>query len=284
MRRQNTLRALAGALLPLTLVLSSCASGQPSADSSASANAEKAYSASKSPDSQAIEKVENLASLSDNVARAYQRSLSQCMTERGFPHHKAPAGEAETPLLLQADLEPLTVADARARGYEERYSLATTALEEQSRTMSDAEMQALNGTEGKGGCQQEATRAVFGSEESRATIRKVYITAVHYLNNDAIFKDLGPATEKWAQCMKERFGGDYTTPVMAREQYRQNNQDTHELAINDATCREATGLDAEQRKIAIAYLSSFLEKEQGLIEQVTTIKKTAEENARKILS
>lgn len=284
MRRQNTLRTLAGALLPLTLLLSSCASGQPSADSSASANAEKAYSASTSPDSQAIEKVENLASLSDNVVRAYQRSLSQCMAERGFPNYKVPAGETEIPLLLSVGFEPLTVADARARGYEERSSLVTAELEEQSRTMSDAEKQALDGTEGKGGCRQEATRAVFGSEESRATIKKVYVTAVHYLNNDAIFKDLGPATEKWAQCMKERFGGDYTTPDMARLQYRQNNQDTHELAINDATCREATGLDAEQRKMAIAYLSSFLEKEQGLIEQVTTIKKTAEENARKILS
>jgi len=182
--------------------------------------------------------VENLASLSDNVVRAYQRSLSQCMAERGFPNYKVPAGETEIPLLQTAGFEPLTVADARA----------------------------------------------FGSEESRAIIKKVNVTAVHYLNNDAIFKDLGPATEKWAQCMKERFGGDYTSPDMAREQYRQNNQDTHELAINDATCREATGLDAEQRKMAIAYLSSFLEKEQGLIEQVTTIKKTAEENARKILS
>jgi hypothetical protein len=206
------------------------------------------------------------------------------MTERGFPNYKVPAGKTEIPLLLQADLEPLTVADARARGYEERYSAATTALEEQSRTMSEAEMQALYGTEGKGGCMQEAARAVFGSEESYETIRKVNVTAIHYLNNDAIFKDLGPATEKWAQCMKERFGGGYTTPVMAREQYRQNNQDTHELAINDATCREATGLDAEQRKIAIAYLSSFLEKEQGLIEQVTTSQKTAEENAQKILN
>ncbi len=284
MRRPNTLRTLAGAILPLTLVLSSCASGQPSADSSASANPEKAYSASKSPDSQAIEKVENLASLSDNVARAYQRSLSRCMAERGFPNYKVPAGETEPPLLQTAGFEPLTVADARTRGYKERWSLVTAELEEQSRTMSDAEMQALHGTEGKGGCQQEATRAVFGSEESRAIIKKVNVTAVRYLNNDAIFKDLEPATEKWAQCMKERFGGDYTSPDMAREQYRQNNQDTHELAINDATCREATGLDAEQRKMAIAYLSSFLEKEQGLIEQVTTAKKTAEENARKILS
>ena len=151
MRRQNTLRALAGALLPLTLVLSSCASGQPSTGSSASANAEKAYSASTSPDSQAIEKVENLASLSDNVVRAYQRSLSQCMTERGFPNYKVPAGETGIPLLRGAGLEPLTVADARARGYEERSSLVTAELEEQSRTMSDAEMQALYGTEGKGG-------------------------------------------------------------------------------------------------------------------------------------
>lgn len=172
MRRQNTLRTLAGALLPLTLLLSSCASGQPSADSSASANAEKAYSASKSPDSQAIEKVENLASLSDNVVRAYQRSLSQCMAERGFPNYKVPAGETEPPLLQTAGFEPLTVADARTRGYKERYSLVTAELEEQSRTMSDAEMQALNGTEGKGGCQQEATRAVFGSEESRAIIKR----------------------------------------------------------------------------------------------------------------
>ena len=147
MRRPNTLRTLAGAILPLTLLLSSCASGQPSADSSASANAEKAYSASKSPDSQAIEKVENLASLSDNVVRAYQRSLSQCMAERGFPNYKVPAGETEIPLLQTAGFEPLTVADARARGYKERWSLVTAELEEQSRTMSDAEMQALNGTE-----------------------------------------------------------------------------------------------------------------------------------------
>ncbi len=49
---------------------------------------------------------------------------------------------------------------------------------------------AIGAAEGKGGCQQEATRAVFGSDESRAIIKKVNVTAVHYLNNDAIFSGL----------------------------------------------------------------------------------------------
>ena len=67
------------------------------------------------------------------------------MAERGFPNYKVPAGETEIPMLQTAGFEPLTVADARTRGYKERYSLATAALEEQSRTMSDAEMQAQIG-------------------------------------------------------------------------------------------------------------------------------------------
>ena len=97
MRRQNTLRTLAGAILPLTLLLSSCASGQPSADSSASANAEKAYSASTASqsnsasatvDTQATEKVNALISIADNVERAYQRLASECMVSKGYPDRK----------------------------------------------------------------------------------------------------------------------------------------------------------------------------------------------------
>ena len=56
-----------------------------------------------------------------------------------------------------------------------------------------------------------------------------------------------------------------------------------QTAIDDATCREKINYEEKTEQILDTYMTTFLEKEQDLIERVTTSQKTAEENARKIL-
>ena len=176
MRRQNTLRTLAGALLPLTLLLSSCASGQPSADSSASANAEKAYSASTAPqsssasatasatvDTQATEKVNALIAISDNVERAYQRLASECMVSKGYPDRKTYYMVETFPVRDLLSPLPLSVEYANKSGYPSPTPPSRYAHLEDTVKMTEQEIYAFHGDNGKGGCREEAELKLYGS-------------------------------------------------------------------------------------------------------------------------
>lgn len=293
MRRQNTLRALAGALLPLTLVLSSCTSGQPSADSSASANAEKAYSASTAPqsssasasatlDTQATEKVNALISTSDNVERAYQRLASECMVSKGYPDRKTYYMVETFPVRDLLSPLPLSVEYANKSGYPSPVPPSRYASLEDTVKMTEQETQAFYGDDGKGGCRKEAELKLYGSGTLAGTREVVTEKLLSYIRTSVINGAYSSLDGEWERCMAER-GYTYSTSDIAYDAVHGKPAE-RQTAIDDAACREKINYEEKTEQILDTYMTTFLEKEQDFIEQVTTANKAAEENARKILS
>ena len=295
MRRQNTLRALAGALLPLTLVLSSCASGQPSADSSASANAEKAYSASTAPqsssasatasatvDTQATEKVNALIAISDNVERAYQRLASECMVSKGYPDRKTYYMVETFPVRDLLSPLPLSVEYANKSGYPSPTPPSRYASLEDTVKMTEQETQAFYGDDGKGGCRKEAELKLYGSGTLAGTREVVTEKLLSYIRTSVINGAYSSLDGEWERCMAER-GYTYSTSDIAYDAVHGKPAE-QQTAIDDAACREKINYEEKTEQILDTYMTTFLEKEQDFIEQVTAANKAAEENAQKILS
>ena len=295
MRRQNTLRALAGALLPLTLVLSSCASGQPSADSSASANAEKAYSASTAPqsssasatasatvDTQATEKVNALIAISDNVERAYQRLASECMVSKGYPDRKTYYMVETFPVRDLLSPLPLSVEYANKSGYPSPTPPSRYASLEDTVKMTEQETQAFYGDDGKGGCRKEAELKLYGSGTLAGTREVVTEKLLSYIRTSVINGAYSSLDGEWERCMAER-GYTYSTSDIAYDAVHGKPAE-RQTAIDDAACREKINYEEKTEQILDTYMTTFLEKEQDFIEQVTAANKAAEENAQKILS
>ena len=295
MRRQNTLRALAGALLPLTLVLSSCASGQPSADSSASANAEKAYSASTAPqsssasasatatvDTQATEKVNALIAISDNVERAYQRLASECMVSKGYPDRKTYYMVETFPVRDLLSPLPLSVDYANKSGYPSPVPPSRYASLEDTVKMTEQETQAFYGDDGKGGCRKEAELKLYGSGTLAGTREVVTEKLLSYIRTSVINGAYSSLDGEWERCMAER-GYTYSSSDIAYDAVHGKPAE-RQTAIDDAACREKINYEEKTEQILDTYMTTFLEKEQDFIEQVTAANKAAEENAQKILS
>ena len=216
MRRQNTLRTLAGALLPLTLLLSSCASGQPSADSSASPNAEKAYSASTAPqsssasatasatvDTQATEKVNALIAISDNVERAYQRLASECMVSKGYPDRKIYYMVETFPVRDLLSPLPLSVEYANKSGYPSPTPPSRYAHLEDTVKMTEQEIYAFHGDNGKGGCREEAELKLYGSGTLAGTREVVTEKLLSYIRTSVIDGAYSSLDDEWARCMAD---------------------------------------------------------------------------------
>ena len=293
MRRQNTLRTLAGALLPLTLVLSSCASGQPSADSSGSANAEKAYSASTAPqsssatasatvDTQATEKVNALIAISDNVERAYQRLASECMVSKGYPDRKTYYMVETFPVRDLLSPLPLSVEYANKSGYPSPVPPSRYAHLEDTVKMTEQETQAFYGDDGKGGCRKEAELKLYGSGTLAGTREVVTEKLLSYIRTSVIDGAYSSLDDEWARCMAER-GYTYSSSDIAYDAVHGKPAE-RQTAIDDAVCREKINYEEKTEQILDTYMTKFLEKEQDFIEQVTTANKAAEENTQKILS
>ena len=293
MRRQNTLRALAGALLPLTLVLSSCASGQPSTDSSASANAEKAYSASTAPqsssatasatvDTQATEKVNALIAISDNVERAYQRLASECMVSKGYPDRKTYYMVETFPVRDLLSPLPLSVEYANKSGYPSPTPPSRYAHLEDTVKMTEQEIYAFHGDNGKGGCREEAELKLYGSGTLAGTREVVTEKLLSYIRTSVIDGAYSSLDDEWARCMAER-GYTYSSSDIAYDAVHGKPAE-RQTAIDDAACREKINYEEKTEQILDTYMTKFLEKEQDFIEQVTTANKAAEENTQKILS
>lgn len=81
--------------------------------------------------------------------------------------------------------------------------------------------------------------------------------------------------------MKKDHNRIFETPALT---VKQTEQQTIDNATADAQCREKTNYEKTLKDINNAYLTTFLADKQNLIQQVTEAKKTAENNAPKILN
>ena len=249
-----------GVILSVGFLLAGCAGGASSTQSSPSSDTQQNISAAATIDTQATEKVDSMIFTSDNVERAYQRLASDCMVSKGYPDRKTYYMVETFPVRSLLSPQPLSVEYARNSGYPSPTPPSRYASLEGSINLTEQEVKAYYGDNGN-----EVTKKLLP-----------YIRAS--VSNGAY----SSLDDEWAHCMAER-GYTYSSSDIAYDAVR-GKPTEQQTAIDDATCRERINYEEKTEQVLDAYMTTFLEKEQGLIEQVTTAKKTAEENARKILS
>lgn len=178
--------------------------------------------------------------------------------------------------------QPLSVEYARNSGYPSPTPPSRYASLEGSINLTEQEVKAYYGDNGKGGCREEAELKLYGSGTLAETQDEVTKKLLPYIRASVSNGAYSSLDDEWAHCMAER-GYTYSSSDIAYDAVR-GKPTEQQTAIDDATCRERINYEEKTEQVLDAYMTTFLEKEQGLIEQVTTAKKTAEENARKILS
>ena len=100
--------------------------------------------------------------------------------------------------------------------------------------------------------------------------------------NAAITSDDAVAIDgEWSVCMKDK-GYDYSSPSKAIVSVV-NKSEAYEVAVADATCREQVRFEERTEELLDAYMTTFLNDNQALLERVAQAKKNAEANAPKIL-
>ncbi|WP_303950716.1 chromosome partitioning protein ParA [Rothia mucilaginosa] len=223
-----------------------------------------------------------MISTSDNVERAYQRLASECMVSKGYPDRKTYYMVDTFPVRSLLSPQPLSVEYARNSGYPSPTPPSRYASLEGSINMTEQEGKAYYGDNGKGGCREEAELKLYGSETLAGMQEEVTRKLLPYIRASVSNGAYSSLDDEWARCMAER-GYTYSSSDIAYDAVRGTPAE-QQTAIDDATCREKINFEEKTGQVLDAYMTTFLEKEQGLIEQVTTAKKTAEENARKILS
>ena len=258
-----------------------CAGGASSPSSSSSPGESQNISAATAIDKQATEKVNSMISVSDSVERAYQRLASECMVSKGYPDRKTYYMLETYPVRSMLSPQPLSVEYARNSGYPSPTPPSRYASLEGSINMTEQEGKAYYGDNGKGGCREEAELKLYGSETLAGTREEVTKKLLPYIRASVSNRAYSSLDEEWARCMAER-GYTYSSSDIAYDAVR-GTPTEQQTAIDDATCREKINFEEKTGQVLDAYMTTFLEKEQGLIEQVTTAKKTAEENARKTL-
>ena len=271
-----------GVFLSIGFLLAGCAGGTSSTQATPSSEAQQNISAATNVDTQATEKVDSMISTSDNVERAYQHLASECMVSKGYPDRKTYYMVETFPVRSLLSPQPLSVEYARNSGYPSPAPPSRYASLEGSINMTEQEGKAYYGDNGKGGCREEAELKLYGSGTLAGTREEITKKLLPYIRASVSNGAYLSLDEEWARCMAER-GYTYSSSDIAYEAVR-GTPTEQQTAIDDATCREKNNYEEKTGQVLDAYMITFLEKEQGLIEQVTTAKKTAEENARKILS
>ncbi|MDO5750338.1 MAG: hypothetical protein Q4P78_03925 [Rothia sp. (in: high G+C Gram-positive bacteria)] len=280
------IRTLLGTAVALIALVTSCAAPSGTfqqGDSSPAMHGE--ITPATEVDTQAMSKVNNLFSEPEIVAQAYKKLVNDCMASRGFPEYKAARqGRAHYSVRSLMVPAPLTIEQATTRGYPPLLERDADSTPEESVT--EAQAKALMGQSSEEtrdgqpviGCRYIAQEEIFGDAQGASTFYGGSNNApLAYINKAKQTPEMMHIHQQWSECMKKR-GYQYLSPDEAYLQGREEN-----LPRQDAECREEIGYEQAITNQLNAYLTSFLNENQVLIERIAQAKKNAEENAPKIL-
>lgn len=249
----------------------------------------------KSPDPQAIDKVNSLFSVSPTVTQAQGLAVVQCMKDRGFSMKRPPIANTIPMTLPYA---PLSVDTARRYGYDSPEGASegegdpsedAGMSEEDSLKMGEAltgtmesgavKVPGISGAINRDGCLAHSYEAVFGSAEAGVVFIGAAANLTRPYANTAKF-DLDDLVDQWAACMKRDHNLVVRSPDSLDVDLPQVDQ---AVALDDAQRRAKLDFDAKVRNTTNAYMTTFLHDKEEILDQVATAKKAAEENAPKIL-
>ncbi|MFW0178460.1 hypothetical protein [Rothia sp. P7208] len=275
-------------LAPL-IALSACSSSthDDDAKNSASQVAPADIKPAQNPDPQAMEKINQLFSVTETMHKAQQKALIQCVAQHG-------AHIVEVPLstynVQKETFSPLSLEHARQHGYtSEDRDIEESISQQDSPNAQEfimgnpmngsVSVEGIGGAIAKDGCLAQSYQEVFGTPEAGV----IFVGGPHAIvepYRQAIWKDPQVKTieQEWSQCMKEDFHQDVPNTFEARK-----HDSSVESAVQDAQCREKTGYDQKMATLSNAYYTTLLNDKPALIENIAQAKKTAEENAPKII-
>lgn len=274
----------------LMFFLVGCGASDEGPKNEPSASAES-ISAAQAPDSQAIEKVDEIFRMTPAMHDAVEKEIARCLDAQGLRWEARPY-QARSVRSLASPTE-LSLEDARVRGYDARTNPeeagglppgkdqranAAFAGDPEKGTVS---VEGIPGGVAKEGCLATAYEKVFGAVESGVlfeggaeNLPLPYVNAA--LDGDSMRK----LNDEWSGCMKRDEMLDYATPDLIHQPTKKPDIAT---AVADAKCREKIDYESRLRTQLNAYLTTFLNEKQGLIVQASDAKKAAESKVSEIL-
>lgn len=273
----------------LALVLSGC--GTSHVIDKEAEQPEIGITAAAQPDSQAVEKINTLFGMTPVVQQAKEAAIAQCLQAQGLAWEIRPSSGSYD---IRSDLspKPLSVEEAQEHGYQ-----ALSANPEQTLPdIDDAAWAAYMGNSDKGsvsvegisgsiaadGCLAQSYEAVFGSAEAGVLFESgISNLPLSYLNAATQDSRITELDKQWSTCMKNQHNVDIATPDLASID---TSMDSHQLAIYDAQCRQTVKYEEVTTDVLNAYMTTFLADQEGIIDQLTRAKQTAEKNAPAILN
>lgn len=243
-------------------------------------------------DTQALQKIDQLFSLTPTQYEAQQKALTSCMASRGFTYTPS---NRQNQRSLRSLISPsqLSLDQARSFGYQNQTSVLTEvstgldapgAMEAFSGT-SNSKIISVEGVPGgvkEDSCIASAYSELFGSTETGVFFEGGSLNLpLPYLNAAASDPRTQELNTQWSACMKNDYQLEYESPSIIA---KYPDQQTINIATADAQCREKINYESQLLDIYNAYLTTFLNDNQNLIQQISDAKKLAETNAPKILS
>lgn len=286
----QNVRQVYGSILSIGIISLSLVGCSSSSSSETAPDTATEIKAATQVDPQAIEKVNTLFNMSPAAQQAKEKAIAQCLQQKGLTWQERPAKEAYS-IRSQLFPQPLSVEDAQQYGYEK----PGPNLEQDSPPIDDAVMEAYMGNPENGrvavegvsgaiasdGCLAQSYKAVFGSAEAgvlfESGISNLPLPYIGEVQSDPKVLELD---KQWATCMKDRHDIEIANPDLASVN---TSMDSKKLAVYDAQCRQEVKYEEGTVEVLNAYLTTFLADEEGVIDQLTQAKQTAEKNAPAIL-
>ncbi|WP_143539044.1 hypothetical protein [Rothia nasimurium] len=252
--------------------------------------AETEIKAASQVDNQAIEKINTLFSMSPAAQQAKEAAISQCLSDQGLTWQP---GQLNQPFDIRSQFSPkaLSIEDAQQYGYLSQ----EPNTEVQAPLVDDTALEAYRGNPENGsvvvegipgaiaadGCLAQSYKAVFGSAEAGVLFESgIQNLPLPYIGAAQIDSKQEELNQRWSACMKDHYGIEIQTPDLASVD---TSMDSHQLAMYDAQCRQEVNYEEVTTEILNAYLTTFLTDNEGIIDQLTQAKQTAEKNAPEIL-
>lgn len=243
-------------------------------------------------DTQALQKIDQLFSLTPTQYEAQQKALTSCMASRGFTYTPSSRQNQRS---LRSLISPsqLTLEQARSFGYQNQTSApaeASTGLDapgamEAFSGTSDSKIISVEGIPGgvkEDSCIASAYSELFGSIETGVFFEGGSLNLpLPYLNAATDDPKTQELNAQWSTCMKNDYQREYESPSIIA---KYPDQQTIDTATADAQCREKINYESQLLDIYNAYLTTFLNDNQDIIQQISDAKKLAEINAPKILN
>ncbi|GAA1349560.1 hypothetical protein [Falsarthrobacter nasiphocae] len=239
-----------------------------------------------------LSKIDPLLTEDPAVEQARNRHILACVEKKGHRWTPPPLAARQTVRGLLAP-RPLSVSDARARGYawpagageagapREDPKVGELVHGSMESGWASGEWLGVSLQKANGGCEAESLSAFYGSVSDGIVATSVPPGAlgptVHQVLEDEGVKEI---RADWAACMKKSGETRYGAPEALQSEMEMGRKNDRELAVKDATCRESVKFEPRMEKLLAQYLTPLLQKREADFQALREIRERGNKRAQ----